>query len=269
MDLSISPIFLYLASWFATMGGLWTLFDRAEKVATQEAKKRVFKWLKDISLEVNVAAESFTSAFDSIFGTKKFSSRFVMLSIAASLLAVASLTLLWSSKTPDDIDIGHRLRAMFLTAPLWNAIPDYFSLIETRIVLGYIISKNVKGNSILKWLAIDFIFTVVIFSIFYFGSSALLGEMDDAPRYFVDGFTLDGGWPDTPSVGVFFYSTFFTSIWLWLFVLSKIAITPLNKLLKLFKIIRGGLDIENQPFKSIGFISMILTSIVYGVMPFL
>jgi hypothetical protein len=66
-----------------------------------------------------------------------------------------------------------------------------------------------------------------------------------------------------PAWGVFFYSAFFASVWLWLFAAAGMAIKGMSALgLNLLRV-RRVLDIDEKPLRSIGFVGNLLVSIVY------
>ena len=79
--------------------------------------------------------------------------------------------------------------------------------------------------------------------------------------------------PDSDSVhvlGVYFYSTFFTSIWVWLYALSGF-------LVKLLRRVFGGItflkervfNIEEKPLRSLGYVSVLIVTLIYIVTPLL
>jgi len=73
---------------------------------------------------------------------------------------------------------------------------------------------------------------------------------------------------DNP-IGPFIYSTYLTSIWIWLYVLSGVFIRLLRKFSGSLEIARNLLNIEEKPLQSIGFVSMLIVSVVYLIIPFL
>jgi len=67
--------------------------------------------------------------------------------------------------------------------------------------------------------------------------------------------------------GIFFYSAFFTSVWLWLYALAgglvkfgHYADIGIRGFKKTF-------DVENKPLRSLGFVSNVAITLVYVVMP--
>ena len=136
-----------------------------------------------------------------------------------------------------------------------NLIPDYFSLLETRWMMRFAASSN----WFLLALLLDFLATTFI--AFAVWVPIMLG------------FFLVAGETATQSMGdllglvtiVGFFSTFFTSIWLWLYVLS----IPVSRVLLRMNSGVGFLlrvtDVERQPFRSIGFVSVIIVSVLFAL----
>ena len=63
----------YLMAWGATTGGLWFMFEKAEKSLGDESRKGVVAWLgtTDIRTVIESIPVRFVSLFDRIFGEKK------------------------------------------------------------------------------------------------------------------------------------------------------------------------------------------------------
>ncbi|NET39058.1 MAG: hypothetical protein F6K19_44975 [Cyanothece sp. SIO1E1] len=147
----------------------------------------------------------------------------------------------------------------------FNAIPDYFSLLETR----YIIKRMATTNSIVAWflyLILDFCLTIAIFLLAAIVFSPLVNwffNININPLRFLSNIQYGLRTFDSDYFSVFFYTTFFTSIWIWGYLLSGL-------ILKLITPFRGGLlflksklDIDNKPFRSMGVIIVTIISIIY------
>jgi hypothetical protein len=68
--------------------------------------------------------------------------------------------------------------------------------------------------------------------------------------------------------GIFFYSTFFTSVWVWLYAVAGGLLRLASYLGLVLRGLRGILDIQNKPLRSIGMVSNLLITLVYMGMPF-
>jgi len=121
-------------------------------------------------------------------------------------------------------------------------------------------------------LAIDFVLTSAVFVVALFVMAMLLvpefsiGEF--AVAVYAYGFRLSSI-SGQPSMGIWLYSTYFTSVWVWLYALSGLAV----RLTQFFGLrvhrLKGVLDIENKPLRSMGFVSIALVSLLFVVFPFL
>ena len=71
--------------------------------------------------------------------------------------------------------------------------------------------------------------------------------------------------PEALPVGIFFYSAFFTSAWLWLYAasvgVSRVLLRMNNGVGFLLRVT----DVERQPFRSMGFVSVIIVSGLFAV----
>lgn len=63
--------------------------------------------------------------------------------------------------------------------------------------------------------------------------------------------------------GVAFYSTFFTSAWLWLFGLSYLAITVAGRSEPFLDAVKYILPIDEKPFRSLGIIAGLIAMLSY------
>ena len=64
-------------------------------------------------------------------------------------------------------------------------------------------------------------------------------------------------------IGIFFYSTFFTSIWLWLFGLSQLVFTVAGRTGPLLRFVKYVLPIDEKPFRSLGIIAGLIATLAY------
>ena len=61
-------------------------------------------------------------------------------------------------------------------------------------------------------------------------------------------------------LSVFFYSAFFTSVWLWLYAASVLVSRVLLRMNSGVGFLLRVTDVEKQPFRSMGFVSVIIVS---------
>ena len=252
--------------WLVVILGLPTtclqLFEYLEKRNSSRVKNRALDWLSN-AIPIRVGENSgsiFIDIFDEIFGKRFISLRFALMSVISSLAFVILLTCIWAALYP--IESKHFIENPFSTIILFglilsvtNLIPDFFSNCQTRCVLGIMVDSLASERSsiiyvVSKWLAIDFLFTVLISALVVIPASLFATEIIASSGVFVTieipksfdltkfltlhatemhVYTPDDGSSGyhtsfTPSYGVFFYSTFFTSIWMWMFSLSGMIV---------------------------------------------
>ena len=198
-------------------------------------------WLKG-EIKEDHWARHFCAFFDQVFGKRHLTWQCFRRSSVASLTAVIALYLLFGEvfglldvRTADGLALGQVL----LIGAAVNIVPDYLSLLETRWVLRQMQRvRSVAGQAAV--LAADLVFTAAIIA----GAIALFRLAIGAPALsavemlaFFSAYAL------------FFYSSFLTSVWSWLYCLSTL-------LLRLFTRtpLRHGLDVETKPVAQVALV---------------
>ncbi len=272
-----------IITWFALLGGVWLLFVIPEEALPDTTKKSISDWLKNVRLPAGMEQWPtwFTEAFDHVFGKRHFSIRCFVRSCVASSVCSFILLLIWISYREDVSLSISSLSGVFPPytplAALWmfallNWLPDYLSLLETRHVLQWMKRAN-SWKDMLRLLVIDFFLTsliwiasLVIYITYLFGSLQHVSSIPALIRFFIVPF-LDIGADEDPQtltvMGVFFYSTYFTSIWIWLFLLSGWIIKCIFFSGKWVRFLLRFFDIDNKPLRSMGVISCVLITIVF------
>jgi TPR repeat protein len=181
------------------------------------------------------------SLFDAVFGSDHLSLRCFLRSTVASLIAVALIWALMGNLGT----LGTRLQAelslgsLLVLALAVNVVADYVSLLETRLLLGWMprIRSTLAQAGV---LLLDLILSAAIIwlAIFAFLRSPLHeGE--------VETFAEILGVFSTFSV--LFYSTFLTSVWTWTYILSTWLVRAFARLR-----LAHWLDVENKPLLILG-----------------
>ena len=122
---------------------------------------------------------------------------------------------------------------------------------------------------VLGFLAIDFVATFAIgvsTFLIVFSVVSLPRETETIWAVFREIiFPLSAPKPGNSTLGIFFYSTFFTSVWVWLYAFSGLVVKLAGYLGIGFNRLKWFLDIENKPLHSLGIISMLLVTLLYLV----
>jgi hypothetical protein len=289
--MELPPLLLYAGSWAAMTAAIWALFQRAETVLKPEVKTAISQWLRNLNPATAFEnwPATFAAVFDRIFGERHLSWRCFLRSCVASFVAVVIVTLIWAAIHPDQFNAfvqqgKYKYYAPFLSvffvAGILNLIPDYLSLLETRYIIRWV-SQTHSVVRILAFLAFDLVVTAAIFLGTYFAAGAFIitikfGEplgsfvlafIQMVPRYMLPLTTWS---PGSATPAIWFYSTFFTSVWVWLYASSGLVV-KLGEYLGIgIKALKTVVDIDNKPLRSMGFVAMLLVTLVYVVAaPFL
>ncbi|MEQ8331274.1 MAG: hypothetical protein RH859_12515 [Longimicrobiales bacterium] len=288
----------YVFAWASLTAAVWFLFDRAERTVSEEVRARTASWLleTDPAAALGGVPEHFVALFDRIFGERHFTLRCFWRSTVASFVTVAILTAFYfatggrfegldADAEAWRIGIGAGLLLGFATG-IVNVLPDYLSLLQTRFMLRRAARRGEDGagRGLAVLLGIDAVLTgAIAFGAAYGILTTLWWGPDYAQRvastvphlgaFLVDIVTmapqvrLQAGdvsyaMSNVP-LGIFFYSTFLTSVWLWLYALS----VPLSRVL-----VRAGrgmgfllraADVSRHPFQALGFASVLVVSALF------
>ncbi|HUP22220.1 MAG TPA: hypothetical protein VNB06_04700 [Thermoanaerobaculia bacterium] len=332
-----SGVELYLMAWAAATGGLWFLFEKAERTLSMESREIVARRLiaTDYRDQLESMPQAFAVLFDRVFGNKHLSWTCFARSSVCSLLSIVLITWVWLSITfprtalvnrayaytvnVDVVGFLGEAGAVLALAAALNLIPDFLSLWQTRKVMGW--AGRVSPVTL---LGIDFLFTVIISSTVMFGvgrsafyydpaylevgvdveagrdverpsraatALAHFGELvtfapgvgnttlplvptrltdfegyrgQDASRPPVIGFPQR--WrPQGLPPAIFFYSAFFTSILLWLYAASTLVSRVLLKMNSGVGFLLRVSDVERQPLRSMGFVSVVIMSLLFAL----
>jgi hypothetical protein len=283
-------ILAYIGAWIGIAGFVWVCFERADSVAKDEARDSAGKFLSNLEVGqlVNDWSKQFCHVFDAVFGERHFKWKCIWRSFLSSLLAVTIISALQYDQLFKYVGLtGAKIRVVSIEfnistlvvfafisiggALLINWLPDYVSLLETRWILGRL-ETNSNALRIAIFLSIDLLVTPVIFLCYYFLLEFLYSPFTVhyvlSAKVIISPFDLfSGEW--SPWV-IFFFSTFFTSVWVWFYALASMTVVLLSKLQTPWLWLRDNfLDIDQKPILAMGWIaSMIVTVIFLVSIPF-
>lgn len=284
----------YLFAWAGITGGIWFLFEIGEKSLSQQAREQLSSFITGSTIQGRFQdiPDQFAHLFDWVFGHKHFSIQCFIRSCEASLagtLLIYSLAL--GASALDVVDGTFPLTSVFLFPDLqssflanfeiskqlvwfalipllglfFNFIPDYLSLLETRWLI-----ERCRNWNLALVLLLDCLLTASIFLFWFFGwvfGMLVLLELplDQMPNFLISMLTFSERGIDASLMGVFFYSTFFTSIWLWTYIVAVFLSRFLVKLNTGIGFLLLVTDAENQPLRSLGFTSILVISTLFFV----
>jgi hypothetical protein len=290
MDVSVPKLVPYLTAWAATTGGVLALFAYAETVVREETRDTVTRWLTSKpGTQLKEWPSTFSAVFDHVFGERHVSWRCFRVSAFVSIVCCGIMTLIVGSATGDtlkyvgyDHDINKMLvnivvSVMFVA--LLNVFPDYVSLLETRLLVR--VMTNASPWVIALILALDAVLTMIIFVtglwVFYY-AMGLFALFVPNGEY---------AWPQPPVIyylirnaatfwdgklgsfmGIYLYTTFATSVWLWLFAIIGLVVSLLSGFKSALRRTARVLDVEKKPLRSMGFLCALLVTLVFAILPF-
>ncbi len=264
-------------------GSVLGVFELGERLASQRAKDALSKWLLNFDVEKAKALPDRTQAiFQSIFGERHFSWTCFVRSVAFSIGAMLFIGLILFLISPRNF---LEMKGGFLRLGLsgswvqlaiwlpWSILIDYVSLFKTRFILG--ILMRIRRKNKLLAIAIVGIDFVVYRALFAVGMIVVLSALlllfgkiravwnDIALTHLIIIATSMGPVPhDIGLFLIFFWAGFAPSIWLWFYLAALVVTRALLRSEKLFNWLRWSLDIEKNPFRSIGAVAATLAFVV-------
>jgi hypothetical protein len=262
----------YIGSWGAACSAAYSLFEKSEIVIKDETRSSIARWLQNSKITTDHTnwPKDFAEIFDRIFGYKHFTLRCFLRSCLASIVAVFILCLMAAAHDWRKFawqwgpNFGSAALAIFFASAICNLIPDYLALLETRLVLRWM-SRTSSSLAHVGYLLVDIIIIGLtsVLGIFLFAlfMRAELGGLATRQFSIEDVFDLYRGF------GIWFYASFFTSVWLWLFALSSLLAKLLNSTGKLFDKVKNVLDFEKKPLQCLGWIVVMLITCIFILIP--
>ena len=202
--------------------------------------------------------------FDKLFVAKKSGRPSFTRSALVSLTVLASMTIILAIVSPEraisprgilGIDKWDDILMLCLLLVFINVLGDYVSLWESRIIIGLMAtSHNVFER--FMWLIVDFFATVTIYilatlllftiilglpqdGMLDFSGPTMHGDLLN--DMFTGGILTFSGYSNFPDMfGLCFYTTLFTSVWVYAFMLG-------NTFWPVFVLLRDNLNIRQYP----------------------
>ncbi len=243
----------YLATWAATCGALWKLFSKAEAedLLQGKLKDQLERCLNPVHSDALFprTGPAFRSLFDFVFGPRHFSWKCFRRSCTFSLVAATIMTIWLMSGTGFASRHLHRILAdpttpsedrlirlgwfgatwflsFWLPVVIFNFIPDYFSLLDTRWIVR-LIETCKSPRWLIIYVIVDLVATTGVFLVL---PSMIILLASASPTDFAVLVATKSAWifgllkEEGDAVSIFFYSTFGTSVWIWVCVLAGSAL---------------------------------------------
>jgi len=231
----------------AVAGLVWGLFRRMDSLAGDALRVRLARWLSGRAAadehEADWAAV-LSGLFDHLFGHDLHSRRALLWSCALSFASMAFLLGLFvvldlpSVRMVREIDLAASGTLPTLIGgatfvAMMNFVPDYVSMIETRFIVRRVAatrSTALRAVLLAADATLTFLTLFAFMFLFTFLGWSIDGGIELALREY-PGFVQDFWWAIGPEsehpVQLCFYSTFSTTLIVWLFGLGSFAVRDL------------------------------------------
>jgi hypothetical protein len=267
---------------FVVAGFVYGVFELGERLASQRAKDALSRWLVSFDVQKAKALPDGTlGVFEKIFGERHFSLRCFVRSAAFSLGAMVFLgiilLLIYPQEFVSDATADRTWEALAIWL-LWSILIDYISLFKTRVILRMLrLVNRGAGGVAIAILIIDYL---LYFTLFISGALILNIVMDMkfldelVEKFFENGILslvkyvyLEHNYKPIPMMSphpfadIIFWAGFAPSLWMWLYVFALFVTRLLLRSERIVSMLRWFLDIEKNPFRSIGAVAAALAFI--------
>jgi len=285
--------------WAALAGAISLPLVTVEPLLRDEYRTKIASWVRGakFSKAVEPWPKIASSLMDRVFGDKHLSWKCFIRSAIASSFVV--LLLFFVPRLPDFIDdplliyfLDETILIILIFAIFINFVPDYLSLLETRIIVHFLNRSDdgINFQSSIMWLAIDFLITTCIV---YFGFCLFGIFLGLSGQYHVYGkkpfsnewlqFTINGFFETIDILHTcfqyilglnkdigreriympFIISTYLTSIWLWLYLVSGFVVRTAYRVERFQDFIDKTLKLDTHPLQVMALILVAVFSAIY------
>ena len=280
------------AAGVALFGIVWGFFKGVESVLTDDTKLEIAVWLVGVKVgqKLEPWPDTFAKVFDRVFGAKHLTWKCFWRSCVASYAGVLLVLLVahflgihdrsGHSELVGLVESKRMLEDDIVALLFINVIPDYLSLLEGRLLLHRMLLGS--GRRVAGLVIVDLLVTWAIAFLSAKSAFAILTIVATLHNYLghLQGLTdpdvVRGVWEDIRltfdwsfnsfqhiEVRLWFYPTFFTSVWLWLYAGSGFLLKAARRFDIGFDWFNRKFDIEKKPLQSIGLVAGALVALVY------
>lgn len=261
----------------AVLGLFWKADEAFSKEAIEEISARLIR--TEFHAPKIEALTVFSTVFNRVFGDDHFTIRCFLFSILFSFLLV-SITIAAQHATIDGFDIllfDHNPIDVAFSMLFYlsiNGIIDYISLLKTRIILRNF-AKNHQYRFVF-FLVFDFLATVFLVHVALFiwflqiwyevnslRSDFYLIFLKDLLNYIAGSFFIIEPDVEVGYFRPFIFSTFFTSIWLWLFVSGWVLIHIFAGFRNTWRFLVWALPVRTKPLRAIGEVAALIVALCF------
>lgn len=216
-------------------------------------------------------------------------------SALASFLALVAALVVWLANkgalAQPDQAVGDNTGLLLLmyggATVVTNIIPDYLSLVESRWVLGRMSSTRSWFGK-LGWLAVDVVATsAIVFGFLWVSGWLLLPLVPEQHAYAVGCLSRDNydfmrmvdiaiagltfstppGTLNYDVSGIYIYSSFFTSFWVWLYLGSGLLVRAAQFVPGLRGFLRSSCKVQDYPLRVLAVVSGLVALMLVSLPP--
>lgn len=262
--------------------GVAKAFEWLDPMVSDKGRKALAHWLSNApdDAKIDSWATVFPNLIDRVFGTRALSLKFFVRSCIASLIAITIVALLYYALVVSHYG-GSSLQTILLLGiilgSIANLFPDYVSILVTRTIVrlleknptpmrvGVLLVLDTALTAAVAEAAIYFVLVLTVGLVGLVANHSLTLVMDFLRTMSFLKFLLIAFKPGfyQSLFSIFFFSAFFTSVWLWLYVLSIGLIRTAHRARLLWVRVVPFLDIENKPLVAIGRVAGLLVGAFY------
>jgi hypothetical protein len=275
-DFIIKPAAPFAAG-IVLFGVVWGFFKGVESVLNDDTKLKIAVWLLGVKVgqKLEPWPDTFAKIFEHVFGSKHLSWRCFLLTCCFSWgLPIIARSLIFGNGWTIKLDEVPTLLGILFVS---NCLPAYVSLLKSRILLR-LMGRTRAG---LKWsllVVLDFVLSVLIAGIgllLVFGVSGMIDNGQwhwtiPLDRATISELTNAVLWRSYDPYGigaftsvVFFYPSFFTSIWLWLYAGSGFLLKFARRFDSFFQWFNSKADIARKPLSAIGLVAGCIVAVLW------
>ena len=278
-----------LAAGGVLAGIVWKFFKNVGDVLNESTNREIARWIRTKAVESGLVSEdaagwprTFAKVFDRVFGQTHLSwTCFLRSCIASSMCVAITLAVFYMVRPLETVTPPTgQLRHYFLLGIVISLLPDYLALLETRVFMRFMSSRNSFGLHV--------VILVINVGITAYIAAALAGvaEYWASSRY---GVTFAGGsggsmdwseslttftanlrpgavvlvWKAATFYAIWLMPPFFVPGWLWLYAGSGFLLKAARRFDIGFEWFNRHFDIEKKPLQSIGLVAGALVAVVY------
>jgi hypothetical protein len=279
-DLTTWTPWIDCASVVAVAYGVAKAFDYFEGLISDRSRVALWYYLADVPTDERIDSwgSVFPKLIDSIFGKSASSWKFVFRSCVSSIVALAFALTLTKYQIASLVHNpwGYALILQSSANVLFNFWLDYESLLISRAIVRrmayrptafrvFLLSvADTIATALLAGIAVVSARIITVFYLNLYVAPHLYNFHPTVSMWFILTKTPVAPLP-TIYGSPFFFSALFTSIWVWIYILSIALIKPLHRIRPLWIKLLPYLDIEKKPMQAIGRIAGIMAGAGYAV----